>query len=178
MALTLMCGLSFSGKSTLAAQLAAELDAEVISLDAINLERGLDSGQGITLEEWAETNRIAEDRVQDLLRADRQVVVDDTGSPRFIRDGWRDVAEAAGRGFVLVWVQIDEPLLRERLQANRAAQSRHDVTDEVLAAHLTEFEPPVDEHAITINASDTRDAQRIHEIAQSISGTPSGNNVR
>jgi len=178
MALILMCGLAFSGKSTLAAQLAAELDAAVISLDAINLERGLDGGQGIPVEEWAATNRIAEDRARDLLRADQQVIIDDTGSPRFIRDGWRDLAESAGSEFVLVWVQIDEPLLRERLQANRAARSRHDLTDDVLAAHLTEFEPPVDEHPIRISAIDTRDGQRVTEIAQSIRGARSAKNVR
>ncbi|MGP5197573.1 AAA family ATPase [Brachybacterium alimentarium] len=36
MTLTLMCGLSFSGKSTLAARLAEGLPASVISLDLIN----------------------------------------------------------------------------------------------------------------------------------------------
>ena len=144
--LTLLCGLSFSGKSTLATQLAAQLDAEVISLDSINLERGLDGGQGIPLEEWAATNRIAEERVRALLGQHHQVIVDDTGSPRFIRDGWRDVASSTGSRFVLVWVQIDEPLLRQRLQANRSARSRHDVTDDVLAGHLAEFEPPTHVH--------------------------------
>lgn len=149
-------------------QLAAQLDADVISLDAINLERGLDGGQGIPLEEWAVTNRIAEDRVRDLLQQQRQVIVDDTGSPRFIRDGWRHVAASTGSRFVLVWVQIDEPLLRERLHANRSARSRHDVSDDVLAAHLNEFAPPVDERPITISATDTRDPQRVREIAQVI----------
>lgn len=163
------------GQEHLAAQLAAQLDAEVISLDAINLERGLDGGQGIPVEEWAATNQIAEDRARDLLQAHQQVIVDDTGSRRFIRDGWRDVAERTGSGFVLVWVQIDEPLLRECLRANRAARSRHDVTDNVLAAHLTEFEPPVDERVITISAADTRDAQRVAKITQAIRGTPSSN---
>lgn len=171
MALTLMCGLSFSGKSTVAGQLAERLDGEVISLDAINLERGLDGGQGIPVEEWAATNRIAADRARDLLRQRRQVIVDDTGSPRFIREGWREVAESIGSGFVLVWVQIDEPLLRDRLQANRTNRSRHDVTDEVLSAHLSGFEPPADEHPIIIPAADTRDPRRLNEIAQAIRET-------
>ena len=168
MALTLMCGLSFSGKSTLAAQIAADLDAELISLDAINLERGLDGGQGIPLKEWAATNQIAYDRVGQLLTERREVVVDDTGSPRFIRDGWREVAENSGSPFVLVWVQIDEELQRQRLHANRSDQSRHDVVDDVLAAHLREFEEPIDEGPVTIDARDTKDAASVGEVVAAI----------
>lgn len=80
--LALMCGLSFAGKSTLARQLGEALPADVISLDDINAERGLDGGQGIPLEAWAETNRIAQVRATEALREGRNVVVDDAGSPR------------------------------------------------------------------------------------------------
>jgi len=59
-----MCGLSFAGKSTFARLLAEELGAQVISLDLINAERGLYGGQGIPLEEWAATDRIAHERVE------------------------------------------------------------------------------------------------------------------
>jgi len=51
MTLTLMCGLSFAGKSTFAVLLAEELDGQVISVDIINTERGLVGGQGIPLQE-------------------------------------------------------------------------------------------------------------------------------
>jgi predicted kinase len=168
MALTLMCGLSFSGKSTLTGHLAADLDAELISLDAINLERGLDGGQGIPLEEWAASNQIAHDRVRRLLSEHREVVVDDTGSPRFIRDRWRDIAKNSGTPFVLVWVQIDKELQRQRLHDNRSEQSRHDIVDDVLAAHLAEFEAPIDEDPVTIDAGDTRDAARVGEVVAAI----------
>jgi len=50
---TLMCALSFAGKSTFGVLLAEELDGQVISLDIINTERGLDGRQGIPLQEWA-----------------------------------------------------------------------------------------------------------------------------
>lgn len=46
--LILTCGLSFSGKSTLALELRSRLDADVLSLDVINAERGLYGGQGIS----------------------------------------------------------------------------------------------------------------------------------
>lgn len=51
--LLLLCGRSFSGKTTLARVLADALPAVVVSLDAINDERGLHGGDGIPVEEWA-----------------------------------------------------------------------------------------------------------------------------
>lgn len=121
MSLTLMCGLSFSGKSTFATLLAEELNAELVSLDAINAERGLFGGQGIPVAEWARTNDLAMDRAAEKLRVGRDVVVDDTGSPRFIRDNWRKVAAEADAAFSLVWVQIDRARQRQRVVANRSA---------------------------------------------------------
>jgi tRNA A37 N6-isopentenylltransferase MiaA len=39
-----LCGLAFSGKSTIARRVAAELGAELISYDAIHAARGFDGG--------------------------------------------------------------------------------------------------------------------------------------
>ena len=164
--LLVMCGLSFAGKSTLARQLRAALPADLISLDDINAERGLDGGQGIPLEAWAETNRIAHTRAADALRGGRNVVVDDTGSPRFIREQWREVAAAAHGTFAIVWVQIDPARQRSRVNVNRSANRRLDVTDQVLEAHTAHFEEPVDENPITIDADDTADARRVHDVVK------------
>jgi predicted kinase len=169
MALILMCGLSFSGKSTVAGRLARKLDAPLISLDAINGERGLRGGQGIPLEEWAATNRIAHERAATLLRAGGDVVVDDTGSPRFIRDEWRTTAQRVGARFAIVWVNIDTALQRERVLANRVEQQRPDVVDEVLADHAAHFEAPTDdENPIVIDARDTREDSRIRDLVDAI----------
>ncbi|MGP9681355.1 AAA family ATPase [Brachybacterium sp. AOP3-A1-3] len=157
MTLTLMCGLSFSGKSTLAARLAEGLPASVISLDLINEERGLYGGQGIPVEEWSRTNQLAHERGQALLEAGHHVVVNDTGSPRFIRDDWRDVAERAGAPFAVVWVQIDVDLQNQRIRANRQSDERPDVKDAVLQEHRLSFEPPTDEDALIMNAASTAD---------------------
>ncbi|KQO60055.1 AAA family ATPase [Curtobacterium sp. Leaf261] len=168
MALVLTCGLSFSGKSTLAAGLSSALGGELLSLDQINEERGLHGGQGIPLEEWAATNRIAHERARGLLAAGRHVVVDDTGSPRFIRDEWRTTASAAGAPFVLVWVQVDPELQRQRVLANRADPGRPDVTDAVLAEHGASFEAPVEEDPFVVDAASTSDPETIAATVRTI----------
>ena len=167
--LVMMCGLSFAGKSTVAAALARELKAEVLSLDAINAERGLDGGQGIPLDEWAVTNRVAHERVALRLGDRRSVVVDDTGSPRFLRDEWRELAEASGAAFALVWVRIDRAEQRRRVLANRVRGERHDVIDAVLDEHVAGFEDPgADEHPLTIDSNESRDAAAIATLARDI----------
>lgn len=166
--MTLMCGLSFAGKSTLAARLAEELPGSLISLDLINEERGLHGGQGIPMEEWAETNRIAHERGRELLDARHHVVVDDTGSPRFIRDGWREIADQSGAPFVVVWVQISPGLQEARVHANRQSPGRPDVTDAVLHEHRTSFEPPTDEEALVVDAKDTVATAQVDELVQRI----------
>lgn len=163
-----MCGLSFSGKSTFAALLAEELDADLVSLDAINAERGLFGGQSVSREEWARTNEAAQVRAAEALRAGRAAVVDDTGSPRFIRDGWRAVAEATNAAFSIVWVQIDPERQRQRLLANRSNPNRHDVVEEVMAAHVASFESPAAEDPLIVDADDAASPQVAATIANRI----------
>lgn len=168
MVLTLMCGLSFSGKSTLAARIAHDLPSQLISLDHINAERGLAGGQGIAVEEWSTTNRIAHDRAEEHLRRGCHVVVDDTGSPRFIRDAWRATAEAAGASCVVIWVQISKELQRERVLANRVRPVRDDVTDEVLRDHGASFDDPADEGALVVDGRGTDDPEQVDMIVRKL----------
>jgi len=157
--LVLLCGRSFSGKSTTARHLAAAFSAEVLSLDAINSERGLHGGRGIPVEEWVTTNAMARDRAVALLRRGRSVIVDDTSSLRFLRDEWRRVAHSVGAAFALVFVDTDVAVIRERVALNRAAPVRPDVLDRVLDEHLAGFEDPdVDEPAVrTTDGLDSAD---------------------
>ena len=149
--LVLLCGRSFSGKSTVASFLGGSLPGSVVSLDAINEERGLHGGQGIPLSEWARTNELARDRVLARLSDDETVIVDDTSSPRFLRDERRTLSRSAGAPMVLVFVDISDEVIEHRLLENRASLHRGDVTDEVMAAHQESFEPPEeDEQAIRL----------------------------
>lgn len=140
--LILMCGTSYSGKSTAARVLASQVGGVVVSLDEINERRGLWGGDGIPIEEWVRTNELASAEVRGLLVSGRSAVVDDTSSPRFLRDGWRSLAAELGAEFTLVYLDVDHDTIRRRQAANRLTPSRRDVSDVVLEQHLADFEPP------------------------------------
>jgi predicted kinase len=50
--LYLLCGMPFSGKTTLLPLLCEYLNCPYISLDDINKQRGLNGGDGISVQEW------------------------------------------------------------------------------------------------------------------------------
>jgi predicted kinase len=151
-----LCGTSFSGKSTVARVLAERLPARVVSLDEINERRGLWGGDGIPVEEWGRTHSAAQAEVRELLSSGTAVVVDDTSSLRFLRDGWRALAVDAGVEFRLVYVEVDHATVRARRDRNRVDPRRRDVADDILDRHLAEFEPPGDDEG----------AVRVEELVQ------------
>ena len=152
--LVVLCGSSFSGKSTVARALAPRLAATIVSLDEINERRGLWGGDGIPVEEWMQTHELASAEVRGLLGSGTSVIVDDTSSPRFLRDGWRLLAEVAGVRFTLVYVDVDHATIRRRRADNQQDPRRRDVADAVLDQHLAEFEPPgADEHAVRMESA-------------------------
>lgn len=122
--------------------LVAELPATSISFDAINAERGLWGGSGIPIAEWGRTHDIARERTGAAIRAGEVVVVDDTSSPRFLRDGWRALADGLGVSLVLVHVDTPVEVSLARQTANRVDPTRPDVADDVMREHIESFEPP------------------------------------
>lgn len=166
--IVLLCGRSFSGKSTVASRLADSLPGMIISLDAINDERGLWGGDGIPIEEWARTMDLAHRRASESVREGATVIIDDTSSPAFLRDRWRERAAALGVPLALVYVNVDETTLRERLRRNRADPRRGDVSDAVLAEHLASFEPPTEDEAALVVDETTNSAATIAAVRDAL----------
>lgn len=178
-AVVLLSGRSFSGKSTVAEALKQSLPAEVVSFDAINADRGLSGGQGIEVEEWIHTNDIAHEQAIDLLARGVVVVVDDTSSPRFLRDAWRDLAQRSRATFVLVFIDVSAEVIRKRLLSNRSDGTRADVLDNVMEEHLDVFEPPAaDERHLrfdeSISADTVVDRIRTELKSKNASNLPQG----
>lgn len=171
--LVLLCGRSFSGKSTIARALGSALPGcTIISLDEINEERGLHGGQGIAVEEWARTNSIARERAATVLSRGGVAIIDDTSSPRFLRDGWRGLGDRCGARLVLVFVDASPETILQRQTANRVSETRSDVIDSVMGEHLDAFEPPTDDESpLRIPAEHLRPADVVSAVEAALSRT-------
>ncbi len=154
-ALYIMCGLAFAGKTTVARALAGRLDGAVVSLDEINAARGLRSGEGVPVEEWERSHRVAAAEADALLARGTAVVIDDTGCFRWLRERYREGARRRGHDVVVVFVDAPEAEARRRLLENAATGRRHGVRVEVFDAHARSFEPPdADEPAVVFGPGD------------------------
>jgi len=149
--LYLLCGLSFCGKSTMAAAIAQQTGSVVVSLDAINTERGLYGGLGIGVEDWARSHQAALVRAEEALSAGGSVVIDDTNCFRFLRDDFRSMALRLDARFLLLYIDVPLPTLLARMRANAKAPTRPPITEEVFLDLLRKFEPPTpDEQPVVV----------------------------
>jgi predicted kinase len=148
--LYLLCGLSFAGKTTLARTLVERFGWDLVSFDAINAERGLDGGRGISGEEWLHTLGEAHRRVGELLAGDRTVLLDDTHCWRSLRDAGRTLAAEHGAQCRVLYLEVPESELRRRMEENQRTGARNAIDPEVFEQLLAGFEPPQpDEDVVT-----------------------------
>ncbi len=166
MKLFLLCGLAFAGKSTLARAIADRTGALIVSLDDINLERGLHGGAGLSDRQWALTHRIALTRIERALGRGLSVVVDDTSCFRFLRDNYRSVAHRYGAGTLLIYLEVPFEVALGRLRANASSRRRPPVEEAILLELARTFEPPTaDEAAVTFPVDGDVDAWVAQNIA-------------
>jgi predicted kinase len=141
-----LCGLPFAGKSTIAHELAEQLGAPIVRLDAINGERGLGlDGQAILQHEWERTYAEAYRRLEQALVANNSVIFDHVNFTRTERDRVRHIAALHDANVQIVYVSVTVAEARRRLIANRAAKGRNDVRDDDFDFVVRHFEPPDDE---------------------------------
>src|SRR5262245_19091435 len=146
-----MCGVAFSGKSTLARRIADELSIILISLDAINHERGLRGGDGMSIAQWEETSAIAMNRLRECLREGKSAVVDDTFSRRLLGDRFKTVALEFGAEFTIVFVDTAIEEIRSRRESNFQRATRHHVREDVFEDHYKTFQfPTADEPVVRV----------------------------
>jgi predicted kinase len=150
MNLYLLCGLAFAGKSTLAAAIAKLRNAKIISLDAINAERGLHGGTGIPEEEWAFTHHQALNKVEEALSQGENVVVDDTNCFRFLRDDYRTIGKQFGANTVVIYFDIELGIIHKRLIHNNQEPRRPIVTETIFDDLVSRFEIPGDEENVLV----------------------------
>jgi predicted kinase len=111
--LIILCGYSFSGKSTLASKLVKSLvDASIISLDQINKLLGFDISGEISLKEWENTHKIVCDKIE--TNKKNFLIIDDTNMFKKHRDRFINSGDKAGRKSLIIFVDTSQKEVRNR----------------------------------------------------------------
>jgi len=149
--LMMMCGLPFSGKTTLARILSRTLNWTYISLDDTISGLGFwDQGYDMTQDHGNVGYTTAYTNVRTALQAGRSVVYDETNYLRLHRDHLRHIAlETQARSYV-VYLDVSLAEVQARVCANRIRPQRGDIPDEALRYVVERIEPPTPEEHILL----------------------------
>lgn len=156
--LYLLCGMPFSGKTTLGKTFAEYITASYISLDEINAARGLFGGEGIPVEEWEKTHHLAMKQLKEIAPSQKDIILDDTNCFRWLRDRFRDLAAQYGYQTTLIFLDVPVASIEQRIRANDRTPTRHTVKPEIVAAMQQTFEPPqADENTLVYHPPQAMD---------------------
>ncbi|WP_435145819.1 AAA family ATPase [Halobaculum sp. P14] len=146
--LFVVCGLPGAGKTTVSAAVAERIDAPLLRTDVVRKEEFPEPDY--TDEETAAVYDELLDRAGDALGRDGVAVLDGTFRRADLRDRTRDVADAHGASVVLVKVECDEAVARDRIAAREGDES--DADADVYELLRAEFEPVAGDHAVVDNS--------------------------
>ena len=144
-----MCGLAFSGKSTLARKISEHTDSKLVAFDKLWVEQDKEKPIPKGAEGWRYIRDLAQRNMLDYLQAGKSVVYDDNNPRKEHREELRDVAKKAGIDAVVIYLDTSLDVIRVREEANRSSQDRHDVEPENFEKVMKDLEvPTADENTI------------------------------
>lgn len=148
--LYILCGLAFSGKSTLAKRIVEHKQAILVSQDVIwfenkeKLNLDLDSD-----EDWERIQKLSREEIRKLLADGNSVVYDDISLTKADRDLLRALAVECGADAVVIYLDTPKGLRDQRQKINLETGERHDVPEHILEWGQSLLElPKEDEHPI------------------------------
>jgi predicted kinase len=144
--LFILCGLPFSGKSTLARAMAERLGVVHIELDSVHGERGLDlNGEPPTREDWIEAYRRSFRKLDNVLADGHSAVFDATSYRRVHRQRLARIAGKYEISTSLIFLDVNEAEAKRRRDENRTSNDRPTVDDDGFALVSGEMQLPSDD---------------------------------
>jgi predicted kinase len=148
--LYILCGLPFSGKTTLAQALASQCGFVHLDLDTIARAKNLFPEKGINDEQWGHVFEEVYQQIAALLISGESVVIDAVNYDRVGRDRLRTIAKQSDSSVYVIYINLPLREIEQRLQANRANPQRPPVREEDFMELATQFEIPTIEENILI----------------------------
>ena len=144
-----MCGLAFSGKSTLARKISEHTGSKLVAFDKLWVEQDKEKPVPKGSEGWRYIRDLATTEILAILKSGTSVVYDDNNPRKEHREELRSVAKNAGADAVVIYLDTSLDVIRAREEANRSSQDRHDVEPENFEKVMKDLEiPTADENVI------------------------------
>jgi len=152
--LIVLSGLPFSGKSTLAKDLATALDLPVVSYDNdIYAKHKHEVPNGASAaEEFEVVQAIARRYIAEKLMAGESFIYDDLGLQKEERESIRKIAENSGARYILLFLDTPVSIIEQRRKDNDRSNIRGHIKDEKMSLNISLLEKPdSDEQAIVVH---------------------------
>jgi predicted kinase len=149
--LLIVCGLSFSGKSTLGKAISERFGYEEVDVDEtkINLYGQRTQDEDLVPEDWARIYTETDQLIENLLKSGKSVLDASRNFSKTERNIVKSIADKAGVPLITVYVDTPEQMARQRLLENRRKPTRREVTDKDFEDVIRAMEPPTaDEHPL------------------------------
>ena len=142
--LYILCGLPFSGKTTLQTELVKRFGFQAVSVDLIMDERDMWREGHPTQDDWNIGYSEAYRQVQDHLMAGETVIFDCANLRFHEREAARQIAERLGRPYRLIYVNTPREEILRRRQRNEETKERGPVDQEMMEAAQQMFDEPTE----------------------------------
>jgi len=145
--LIVICGLSFSGKSTLAKAITAKLGYDEIDVDTVGATLyGLDlDDERLKDLDWDKVYAEADKIIEGRLKSGATVVDASRNFTKKERESAREVAKRSGARLVTIFVDTPEEVARHRRSVNKGSSARRDITDEQFEEIVQVMQPPTED---------------------------------
>lgn len=146
----LLCGLPFSGKTTLGKKLQEKLGFVHINLDKIKAEKsyGKISDDDVPDKVWESIFMEANKKLTEALKSNKNVANETAWVTREWRDKSRKVAADTGFTTKIIFLDIPERICRQRWQENKKTQSRYDTYEAEFESYVRDFEKPTNDEDV------------------------------
>ena len=144
--LYILCGIPFSGKTTLAKELERRLGFFRIDLDDVKFELlGKDiKDENVKQYQWDKVYLEMYQRIEKALREGKTVVCDTGNFTKYERSLVKNIADKLGIETQVIFVDLPVTDARKRWVQNKENNNRFDITEKSFEEAVNEMEPPKD----------------------------------
>jgi predicted kinase len=162
--LYIMCGLAFSGKSTLARKIVDYIPSDLVAFDKLWVEKDKERPVPKNADGWRYIRDLAQEKVLASLRAGNSVVYDDNNPSKEHRDEFRKVAREAEAKAIIIYLDTPLDVIKAREETNKTLKDRHDVEPENFRKVLQDMEVPTADENVVMFKSEMDVNQFLEEL--------------